>query len=189
MNQARVRRYQFTRAWTQRRCVMLAVIVSGEQLFQRLDPSGTCLPGSPRSGFSLAAEGFLLEHDYLLARYPDALVSKPSDKSEFPFLKRGKLASDLFRLAENPGLDLLSCFGPQTRLAISLRLCNSEYTLIYRGSRWLVPRAKTGEMRSLTPRPSYLRSAVLALLQRQRYQNTLASPRELCLRTSRLKMI
>jgi hypothetical protein len=82
---------------------MLAVIVSVERLFQRLDPSDTCLPGSPRSGFSLAAEEFLPEHNYPLARDPDALASKPSDKSDFPFLNRGKLASDRFRLARKSG--------------------------------------------------------------------------------------
>src|ERR1700722_14224011 len=61
----------------------------------------------------------------------------------------------------------------------------SECALSYRETQERPLRAKTNEMRSSTPPPAYLRSAVLPLPQRQRYQNKLASPRGLCLRTSR----
>src|SRR2546425_16055 len=64
-----------------------------------------------------------------------------------------------------------------------------ECLLSNREAQWLVLEAKTNEMRSSMPRPAYLRSAVLPLPQRQRYQNKLASPKELCLRTSRLRLI
>ena len=89
------------------------------------------------------------------------------------------LVQDAVALEEGRRLSLTSpCF-----------LCIVEYALSNREALWLVLRAKTNEMRFSTPRPAYLRSAVLLLRQPQRYQNKLASPRERCLRTSRLRMI
>jgi hypothetical protein len=81
------------------------------------------------------------------------------------------------------------CFGRRRGLPSSYFPCIIEYALGNREAQWRVLKAKTNEMRSSTPRPAYLRSAVLPLPQRQRYQNKLASPRELCLRTSRPRMI
>src|SRR6266404_7658184 len=68
-------------------------------------------------------------------------------------------------------------------------LCIIECVLGNREAQWRALEAKTNEMRSSRPRPAYLRSAVLPLPQRQRFQNKLASPKELCLRTSRPRMI
>jgi hypothetical protein len=82
------------------------------------------------------------------------------------------------------------CFiGRRLGLPSAYFLCIIEYALGNREAQWRVLKAKTNEMQSSTPRPAYLRSAVLPLPQPQRYQNKLASPRELCLRTSRLRMI
>jgi hypothetical protein len=79
--------------------------------------------------------------------------------------------------------------GRRLRLPSAYLLCIIEYALSNREAQWRGLKAKTNEMQFSTPRPACLRSAVLPLPQLQRYQNKLASPRELCLRTSRLKMI
>src|ERR1700676_768993 len=67
--------------------------------------------------------------------------------------------------------------------------CTIECILIYKGVQWLVQKATTSEMRSSMPRLAYLLSAVSPLPQRQRYQNRLASQRELFLPTSRPRTI
>src|SRR5713101_5207646 len=79
------------------------------------------------------------------------------------------------------------CFGRRLGLPSAYFPCIIEYALSNREAQWRVLKAKTNEMQSSTPRPAYLRSAVLPLPQRQRYQNKPASPRELCLRTSKTK--
>src|SRR5258705_9650167 len=95
-----------------------------------------------------------------------------------------------FLLADCPGLRRPSfCFGLRLRLPSPYFPYIIEYALGNRETQWRALEAKTNEMRSSTPQPVYLRSAVLPLPQRQRYQNKLASPRGLCLRTSRPKMI
>src|ERR1700722_9459254 len=91
--------------------------------------------------------------------------------------------------SDDPGLESPYFCWPPLGLPSTYFLCIIEYALSNREAQWRVLKAKTNEMRSSTPRRAYLRSAVLPLPQRQRYQNKLASPRELCLRTSRLKMI
>src|ERR1700722_19509915 len=97
---------------------------------------------------------------------------------------------DTFRLAGYPGLRSPSfCFGRRLGLPSTHFLCIIEYALSYRGPSWRVLRAKTSEMGSWTPRPTYLRSAFLALLRRTRYQNEPRSPRELYLRISRPRVI
>ena len=95
-----------------------------------------------------------------------------------------------FRFADCPELGRPEfCFGLQRCLPSPYFPFIIEYALGHREAQWRVLEAKTNEMRSSTPRPAYLRSAVLPLPQPQRYQNKLASPRELCLRTSRPRMI
>jgi hypothetical protein len=95
-----------------------------------------------------------------------------------------------FRCADRPELRRPSFrFGLRLRLPSAYFLCIIEHALSNREAQWRVLEAKTNEMQSSTPQPAYLRSAVLPLPQRQRYQNKLASPRGLCLRTSRPKMI
>src|SRR5258708_7138877 len=81
------------------------------------------------------------------------------------------------------------CFELHLRLPSPYFPYIIEYTLGNREAQWRVLEAKTNEMRSSTPQPVYLRSAVLPLPQRQRYQNKLASPRELFLRTSTPRVI
>src|SRR6266481_2436375 len=110
---------------------------------------------------------------------------KPTEVNCFAAARLGN-----FRFADCPGLICLSfCFGLRLRLPSLHFLCIIEYELGNREAQWHALKAKTNEMRSSTPRPAYLRSAVLPLPQRQRYQNKLASPRELCLRISRPRMI
>jgi hypothetical protein len=80
-------------------------------------------------------------------------------------------------------------FGRRLGLPSTHALCIIEYALSNREAQWRVLKAKTSGMQFSTQRPAYLRSAVLPPPQLQRYQNKLASQKELCLRTSRLKMI
>src|SRR6267143_270745 len=97
---------------------------------------------------------------------------------------------DSFRLATIRDLGVLnSVSGGRLGLPSAYFLCIIEYALGNREAQWRVLKAKTNEMQSSTPRPTYLRSAVLPLPQRQRYQNKLASPRVLCSRISRPRMI
>src|SRR6267143_3293498 len=117
---------------------------------------------------------------------PQAFPIFAGRRPEQPLVLAAELGGTL---ADHPGLGRPSfCFG-RLGLPSAYFLCIIEHALSNREAQWRVLKAKTNEMRSSTPRPAYLRSAVLPLPQRQRYQNKLASPRELCLRTSRPKMI
>src|SRR5690242_13407541 len=69
---------------------------------------------------------------------------------------------DSFQLADHPELGILnSVSGRRLGLPSPCFLCIIEYALGNREAQWRVLKAKTNEMPSSTPRPTYLRSAVL----------------------------
>src|ERR1700687_3989283 len=75
-----------------------------------------------------------------------------------------------------------------TVLPIGVCQCIVEYALSNEEVDWRVLKAKTNEMRSSTPRPVYLRSAVSREPQRPKYPGWPELPRELSSHISRTRM-